>query len=75
MSWHLFTWGDEVEIIKPRRLASILGEHCQAQLRRHERGGERASSKRRRLHEGQPCEQDQQKNGCHRHADGNDQSE
>jgi predicted DNA-binding transcriptional regulator YafY len=24
MSWHLFTWGDEVEIIKPKRLASML---------------------------------------------------
>jgi predicted DNA-binding transcriptional regulator YafY len=24
MSWHLFTWGDEVEIIKPTKLASML---------------------------------------------------
>lgn len=26
MSWHLFTWGDEVEVIKPKRLASMLHE-------------------------------------------------
>jgi len=24
MSWHLFTWGDEVEVIKPKRLVSML---------------------------------------------------
>jgi hypothetical protein len=24
MSWHVFTWGDEVEIIKPEKLASML---------------------------------------------------
>lgn len=26
MAWHLFTWGSEVEIIKPKRLASLLRE-------------------------------------------------
>lgn len=75
MSWHLFTWGEEVEIIKPKRLATLLGEHCQARLRGHERGGERVSSKLRRLHEGQPCEENQQKNGHHRHAEGKEQPE
>jgi predicted DNA-binding transcriptional regulator YafY len=24
MSWHLFTWGGEVEVIKPKRLVSML---------------------------------------------------
>ena len=47
MSWHLFTWGDEVEIIKPRRLASLLDDHCQAQLRRRGRDGRGAQSSRR----------------------------
>ena len=28
MSWHLFTWGEEVEVIKPKRLASMLQEQC-----------------------------------------------
>jgi predicted DNA-binding transcriptional regulator YafY len=35
MSWHLFTWGDEVEIIKPKRLVSMLQkqlETCSAQM-------------------------------------------
>ena len=30
MSWHLFTWGSEVEIIKPKRLASLLREQSEA---------------------------------------------
>lgn len=30
MSWHLFTWGDEVEIVKPKRLASMLREQSEA---------------------------------------------
>jgi predicted DNA-binding transcriptional regulator YafY len=75
MSWHLFTWGEEVEIIKPRRLATLLGEHCRAQLQRHEGDGARLSGKIRRLHEGQPCEEHQQKNGRHRHAEGKEQPE
>ena len=32
MSWHLFTWGNEVEIIKPKRLASMLREQSEAQV-------------------------------------------
>jgi predicted DNA-binding transcriptional regulator YafY len=24
MCWHLFTWGDEVEVIEPRRLRTTL---------------------------------------------------
>ena len=34
MSWHLFTWGNEVEIVKPKRLANILREQCAAQANR-----------------------------------------
>jgi predicted DNA-binding transcriptional regulator YafY len=37
MSWHLFTWGDGVEIVKPRRLASLLERQCRDQLRRRGR--------------------------------------
>ena len=36
MSWHLFTWGDEVEIIKPKKLASMLRkqlEICSAHMK------------------------------------------
>lgn len=32
MAWHLFTWGSEVEIIKPKRLASLLREQSEAGL-------------------------------------------
>jgi hypothetical protein len=42
MSWHLFTWGDEVEIVKPRRLASLLEKECEAQLGRRLNEGRRA---------------------------------
>jgi predicted DNA-binding transcriptional regulator YafY len=28
MSWHLFTWGSEVEVIKPKRLVSMLRQQC-----------------------------------------------
>jgi predicted DNA-binding transcriptional regulator YafY len=31
MAWHLFTWGNEVEIIKPKRLASMLREQSETQ--------------------------------------------
>ena len=30
MAWHLFTWGSEVKIIKPKRLASLLREQSGA---------------------------------------------
>jgi len=30
MAWHLFTWGSEVEIIKPKRLASLLRDQSAA---------------------------------------------
>ena len=30
MSWHLFTWGNEVEVIKPKRLAEILRKQIEA---------------------------------------------
>src|SRR5262245_41750893 len=42
MSWHLFTWGDEVEIVKPRRLASLLEKQCEARLGRRLNEGRRA---------------------------------
>ncbi len=32
MSWHLFTWGEEVEVIKPKRLASLLREQSEAEV-------------------------------------------
>lgn len=47
MSWHLFTWGDEVEIVKPRRLASLLEKQCEAQLGRRLNGGRRAERGRK----------------------------
>jgi predicted DNA-binding transcriptional regulator YafY len=31
MSWHLFTWGNEVEILKPKKLASMLREQSEVQ--------------------------------------------
>ena len=30
MAWHLFTWGDQVEILKPKRLQNILQEQVNA---------------------------------------------
>jgi len=33
MSWHLFTWGNDVEIIKPKRLAALLCEQARFQRR------------------------------------------
>jgi predicted DNA-binding transcriptional regulator YafY len=47
MSWHLFTWGDEVEIVKPRRLASLLEKQCEVQLGRRLNGGRRAERGRK----------------------------
>ena len=47
MSWHLFTWGDEVEIVKPRRLASLLERQCQDRLRRSANDGRRAARGRK----------------------------
>ena len=32
MAWHLFTWGAEVEIIKPKRLASLLREQSEVEV-------------------------------------------
>ena len=26
MAWHLFTWGDHVEVVKPKRLSTVLRE-------------------------------------------------
>ncbi|MGH6824835.1 helix-turn-helix transcriptional regulator [Methyloceanibacter sp.] len=46
MSWHLFTWGDEVEIVKPKRLISLLKEQCRGQLRNRGRDGQRAKGNR-----------------------------
>ena len=42
MSWHLFTWGDEVEIVKPKRLILLLNEQSRAQLQNRAREGQRA---------------------------------
>jgi predicted DNA-binding transcriptional regulator YafY len=42
MSWHLFTWGDEVQIVKPKRLASTLQkqlENCSAHITRIKKRG------------------------------------
>jgi predicted DNA-binding transcriptional regulator YafY len=33
MCWHLFTWGSEVEVIRPKRLQSMLLDLARAQLR------------------------------------------
>jgi predicted DNA-binding transcriptional regulator YafY len=30
MAWHLFTWGDQVEIVKPKRLQNILQDQVNA---------------------------------------------
>jgi predicted DNA-binding transcriptional regulator YafY len=38
MSWHLFTWGGEVEILKPKRLATMLREQSKMQAGRLARG-------------------------------------
>jgi predicted DNA-binding transcriptional regulator YafY len=27
MAWHLYTWGDQVEVIKPKRLAKMIRKH------------------------------------------------
>jgi predicted DNA-binding transcriptional regulator YafY len=32
MCWHLFTWGEDVEILKPRRLRTMLREQIEATL-------------------------------------------
>jgi predicted DNA-binding transcriptional regulator YafY len=32
MTWHLFTWGNEVEVIRPKRLAALLREQCETEV-------------------------------------------
>ena len=35
LAWHLFTWGDKVEIIAPQRLRSVMREELAAAARAH----------------------------------------
>jgi predicted DNA-binding transcriptional regulator YafY len=35
MVWHLFTWGDQVKILKPKRLGAMLRTQIQMLLRHH----------------------------------------
>jgi predicted DNA-binding transcriptional regulator YafY len=30
LAWHLFSWGDQVEIVAPERLKVVMGEALQA---------------------------------------------
>lgn len=32
MAWHLFTWGEDVEVIEPQRLIQLLPKKCPARL-------------------------------------------
>jgi predicted DNA-binding transcriptional regulator YafY len=36
LSWHLFTWRDEIEIVSPESLRSIIVADLKAALARHE---------------------------------------
>jgi WYL domain len=33
MCWHLFTWGNQVKVIEPKRLATMLGRNAEALCR------------------------------------------
>ena len=35
LAWHLFTWGDKVEIIAPQRLRSVMREELAAAAKAH----------------------------------------
>ena len=35
LAWHLFTWGQAVEIVSPPRLRALLVEQLQAALDQH----------------------------------------
>ena len=37
LAWHLFTWGDAVEIVSPPRLKTLLVEQLEAALKAHAR--------------------------------------
>lgn len=37
LAWHLFTWGDQVEVLAPQRLKDILVEQIEAAARAHVR--------------------------------------
>lgn len=52
MSWHLATWGDQVEVIQPSRLVSLLRENAVIQSRHYAKLGREAgrSTSRRRTH-------------------------
>jgi len=39
MAWHLFTWGQEVEVLAPARLRQLLGDLLAAAARSHARSG------------------------------------
>ena len=30
MCWHLFNWGDQVKVVKPKRLATLLRQNAEA---------------------------------------------
>jgi predicted DNA-binding transcriptional regulator YafY len=36
LAWHLFTWGDQVEILEPLQLKQIMVEELAAALKRHQ---------------------------------------
>jgi predicted DNA-binding transcriptional regulator YafY len=38
LAWHLFTWGDKVEIVAPEKLKSLMIEELERALSRHGRG-------------------------------------
>ena len=39
LAWHLFTWGDQVEIVSPERLKTVMAEELAAARRGLERAG------------------------------------
>lgn len=43
LSWHLFTWGDKLEVLQPQRLRDVLVEQLDAALARHRTAGSQAA--------------------------------
>jgi len=35
LAWHLFTWGDKVEILGPERLRTVMRQELAAAIRAH----------------------------------------
>jgi predicted DNA-binding transcriptional regulator YafY len=38
LAWHLFTWGDQVEVLSPARLKDLLVEQIEVARRAHASG-------------------------------------